>query len=72
MFMAGYTFYVLSPIFTCHWGLQLKKTRPHWRERQNTMNGRQFELFKREIFAKYNKDPLHMVKTQLKGSKKTH
>ncbi|XP_068082906.1 beta-1,4-glucuronyltransferase 1 [Anabrus simplex] len=58
MFVAGYQFQVLSPVFTCHWGLQTKKGRPSWRERQNSINGRQFEVFKREVFARYHKDPL--------------
>ncbi|KAG5866935.1 hypothetical protein JTB14_023203 [Gonioctena quinquepunctata] len=61
MFVAGYEFLVLSPIFTCHWGLQVKRTRPPWREHQNNLNRRHFEGFKREIFAKYNKDPLNMM-----------
>lgn len=61
MFVAGYEFLVLSPIFTCHWGLQVKRSRPHWREHQNNFNRKRFETFKKEIFAKYNKDPLNMM-----------
>ncbi|XP_023015288.1 beta-1,4-glucuronyltransferase 1 [Leptinotarsa decemlineata] len=61
MFVAGYEFLVLSPIFTCHWGLQVKRSRPPWREHQNNLNRKQFDGFKREIFAKYNKDPLNMM-----------
>ncbi|CAH1154748.1 unnamed protein product [Phaedon cochleariae] len=61
MFVAGYEFLVLSPIFTCHWGLQVKRSRPPWREHQNNLNRKQFDAFKREIFAKYNKDPLNMM-----------
>ncbi|XP_008201607.1 beta-1,4-glucuronyltransferase 1 [Tribolium castaneum] len=61
MFVAGYDFLVLSPIFTCHWGLQVKKTRPPWREHQNNLNRKHFDGFKREIFAKYDKDPLHIM-----------
>ncbi|CAH1996471.1 unnamed protein product [Acanthoscelides obtectus] len=61
MFVAGYEFLVLSPIFTCHWGLQVKRTRPPWREHQNNLNRKHFDGFKREIFAKYNKDPLNMM-----------
>ncbi|PSN56389.1 hypothetical protein C0J52_13989 [Blattella germanica] len=61
MFVAGYQFQVLSPIFTCHWGLQNKKGRPSWRERQNSMNRRHFETFKSEVFARYRKDPLKML-----------
>ncbi|XP_066260700.1 beta-1,4-glucuronyltransferase 1 isoform X2 [Euwallacea similis] len=62
MFVAGYEFFVLSPIFTCHWGLQVKKSRPPWREHQNNLNRKQFDNFKKEIFARYNKDPLNMIK----------
>ncbi|KAJ8942831.1 hypothetical protein NQ318_022846 [Aromia moschata] len=61
MFVAGYEFQVLSPIFTCHWGLQVKRTRPPWREHQNNLNRKQFDGFKKEIFARYNKDPLNMI-----------
>ncbi|KAK9875222.1 hypothetical protein WA026_006009 [Henosepilachna vigintioctopunctata] len=53
MFLAGYEFLVLSPIFTIHWGLQLKKTRPPWRESQNTKNMKKFKEFKRELLVKY-------------------
>lgn len=31
MFVAGYQFQVLTPLFTIHWGLQNKKGRPAWR-----------------------------------------
>ncbi|KAL0273096.1 UNVERIFIED_CONTAM: hypothetical protein PYX00_005853 [Menopon gallinae] len=61
MFVAGYQFEVLSPIFTIHWGLQGRKGRPPWRERQNSLNRREFEVFKREVFARYDKDPLKML-----------
>lgn len=62
MFVAGYEFLVLSPVFTCHWGLQVKRSRPAWREHQNSLNRKQFETFKHEVFARYNKDPLNMVR----------
>ncbi|XP_014274469.1 beta-1,4-glucuronyltransferase 1 isoform X2 [Halyomorpha halys] len=61
MFVAGYQFFVLSPVFTVHWGLQHRKGRPSWRERQNANNRKFFEQFKREVFTRYHKDPLHMV-----------
>lgn len=61
MFVAGYQFQVLTPIFTCHWGLQNKKSRPAWRERQNNLNRKQFEVFKKEIYARYHRDPLQML-----------
>ncbi|CAG9860201.1 unnamed protein product [Phyllotreta striolata] len=62
MYVSGYKFEVLSPIFTCHWGLQVKHSRPPWREHQNALNRKLFEGFKKELFAKYNKDPLNLVK----------
>jgi hypothetical protein len=62
MFVAGYQFHVLSPVFTVHWGLQTRKGRPSWRERQNVINRKQFDLFKREIFVKYSHDPLKPYK----------
>ncbi|XP_043793568.1 beta-1,4-glucuronyltransferase 1 [Apis laboriosa] len=62
MFVAGYQFKVLSPVFTGHWGLQTRKTRPAWRERQNSANRKHFETFKKEVFARYMRDPLKMMK----------
>ncbi|XP_065344273.1 beta-1,4-glucuronyltransferase 1 [Cloeon dipterum] len=67
-FVAGFQFRVLSPIFTVHWGLQNKKSRPGWRERQNSLNRRNFEIFKREVFARYQKDPLRMLNPRIKHS----
>ncbi|XP_069157151.1 beta-1,4-glucuronyltransferase 1 [Procambarus clarkii] len=64
MHVSGYTFHVLSPIFTLHWGMQVKRTRPAWREKQNNANRRLFEGFKREVFARYGKDPLNMMATK--------
>lgn len=62
MFVAGYQFQVLTPIFTLHNGLQSKKSRPAWRERQNNLNRKQFEVFKKEIYARYHQhDPLKML-----------
>ncbi|RZF38665.1 hypothetical protein LSTR_LSTR003471 [Laodelphax striatellus] len=55
MHVAGYQFQVLSPVFNCHWGLQVRKSRPSWREAQNNQNRRHFDAFKREIYARYNK-----------------
>ncbi|KOC69607.1 N-acetyllactosaminide beta-1,3-N-acetylglucosaminyltransferase [Habropoda laboriosa] len=62
MYVAGYQFKVLSPVFTGHWGLQTRKTRPAWRERQNSANRKHFETFKKEVFARYMRDPLKMMK----------
>ncbi|XP_014605364.1 PREDICTED: beta-1,4-glucuronyltransferase 1 [Polistes canadensis] len=62
MFVAGYQFKVLSPVFTVHWGLQTRKSRPSWRERQNSANRKHFEMFKKEVFARYMRDPLKMMK----------
>lgn len=57
MYVAGYKFLVLSPVFTCHWGLQRKQARPAWREQQNNANRKRFDIFKSEIFARYKNDP---------------
>ena len=62
MFVAGYKFKVLTPTFTVHWGLQTRKSRPSWRERQNSVNRKHFEVFKKEVFARYTRDPLMMLK----------
>lgn len=70
MFVAGYQFQVLSPIFTCHWGLQNKKNRPAWRERQNNINRKILDIFKREVFARYHKDPLKMMQPKKAGGKR--
>ena len=57
MWVQGFSFQVLSPIFAIHWGYQKKKTRPQWRERQNNRNRLRFKLFKDEIWARYGKTP---------------
>ena len=57
MYLAGWTFEVLSPIFAIHWGLQKKKGRPSWREKQNSANRQKFLTFKKELFARYNMTP---------------
>ena len=56
MHLGGWEFVVLSPIFSVHWGILSKKSRPSWRERQNSNNRRKFPHFKKEVFARYNKD----------------
>ena len=55
MWMAGWTFEVLSPIFAIHWGFQKKIGRPAWREQQNNRNRIRFDRFKAEILARYGK-----------------
>ncbi|GJQ84303.1 hypothetical protein Trydic_g5241 [Trypoxylus dichotomus] len=65
MFVAGYDFFVLSPIFTCHWGLSTKRSKPAWREQQNNENRKKFDNFKHEVFAKYGRDPLNMMKRKI-------
>ena len=69
MFIAGWTFHVLSPIFAVHWGFQQKKGRPNWRERQNSKNRIRFKLFKNEMFARYGKTP-PPTKNEQKSRKK--
>ena len=64
MHVAGFTFYVLSPVFTCHWGLQHKKSRPPWREHQNNVNRKRFNVFKNEILARH-KSPLVAHKSKI-------
>ena len=55
--LAGYSFYVLSPVFTVHWGvLRNKKAakRPAWREQQNNRNRRLFvRKIKPEMLARH-------------------
>ena len=70
MNLSDWQFKVLSPIFTVHWGLQKKKGRPTWRERQNSNNRKKFQHFKKEIFAKYNKDYLKEARRDLENEMK--
>ena len=54
MTLAGWTFHVLSPIFTIHWGLQSKQRRPSWRRNQMEINRRLFDTFIHpELKARY-------------------
>lgn len=68
MFVAGFSFYVLSPVFTLHPGLQNRKPQLI-REQQNNKNRRSFDGFKREVFARYKKDPLRMMAVKEKEKK---
>ena len=71
MNLSGWQFLVLSPIFSIHWGLQKKKGRPTWRERQNSNNRNKFQQFKKEIFAKYNRDYKIEERKEQKREQKT-
>ncbi|CAG0916936.1 unnamed protein product [Notodromas monacha] len=54
--LAGFKFFVLTPVFTCHWGLYKDRRsakRPAWRERQNNMNNKLFQQAKKELSVKY-------------------
>ena len=56
MFTAGYQFQVLSPIFSCHWGLQtLNGVYNPWRRTQVTKNSRLLNSFKADLAARYPK-----------------
>ena len=70
MWMAGWTFEVLSPIFAIHWGFQKKIGRPAWRERQNNRNRVRFKGFKAEVMARYGKTEKPKTKGIKKDSKK--
>lgn len=61
--LAGYKLWVLNNAFALHRGLVLKRTRPMWRERQNTANAQLLEGFKRELAAKYSRDSTYRKKT---------
>ncbi|XP_013794891.1 beta-1,4-glucuronyltransferase 1-like [Limulus polyphemus] len=57
MIMAGYQFQVLDPVFAVHCGLQTRRGRSVWRERQNVINRKLFLRFKKDIIRKYSKQP---------------
>jgi N-acetyllactosaminide beta-1,3-N-acetylglucosaminyltransferase len=61
MALSGWSFHVLSPIFTIHWGMQMKQRRPAWRKTQMDRNRRLFDVIHHELKAKYgllNKSPV--------------
>lgn len=54
MALGGWSFQVLSPIFSIHWGLQMKqRRRPSWRKTQMDANRRLFDTIHNEIKVKY-------------------
>jgi len=56
MITAGYQFQVLSPIFSCHWGLQtFERSYSPSRMLQLGKNIGQFQSFKAEMAARYPK-----------------
>ena len=57
MALSDWSFHVLSPIFTIHWGLQLKQQRrlPAWRKRQMEKNRQLFDgTIHHELKVKYS------------------
>ena len=69
MHTAGWTFHVLSPIFAIHWGFQVKKGRPNWREKQNSKNRIRFKSFKNEVLARYGKGEIKIENSDTKEEK---
>lgn len=57
MWISGWIFKVISPVFAIHWGFQKKTSRPRWREMQNNRNSLRFKAFKNEVWARYGKTP---------------
>jgi N-acetyllactosaminide beta-1,3-N-acetylglucosaminyltransferase len=54
MIAAGYHFQVLSPVFSCHWGLQtVKGDYNPWRMKQVAINMELAEKFQTEVNARY-------------------
>lgn len=53
MALAGWTFHVLSPVFTVHWGLQMKQHRPTWRKNQMDRNRHVFDAVHSELKVRY-------------------
>ncbi|XP_035216751.1 beta-1,4-glucuronyltransferase 1-like [Stegodyphus dumicola] len=53
MHLAGFELWVLNPAFAVHRGVQNKRGRGAWRERQNIINRKQFTRFKHEMAVKY-------------------
>uniref|UniRef100_T1JA84 Beta-1,4-glucuronyltransferase 1 n=1 Tax=Strigamia maritima TaxID=126957 RepID=T1JA84_STRMM len=59
MVLAGYKLWVLNNAFALHRGLVMKKTRPLWRERQNSANAHLLDGFKKEVAVKYSRVNQH-------------
>jgi hypothetical protein len=58
MWLHDWKFKVLSPMFAIHWGLQTRRTRPMWRERQNVDNRNLWmNQIRKEMFVAAGKDP---------------
>jgi Glycosyl-transferase for dystroglycan len=74
MTLAGWTFHVLSPIFTIHWGLQSKQRRPSWRRNQMEINRRLFDTFIHpELKARYGqKSPVRWHPKPAISNRKTN
>ena len=52
-YLAGFTFQVLDEAFAVHRGIQTRKGRGFWREKQNVQNRRLFLQFKKDMQARY-------------------
>jgi hypothetical protein len=69
MALSDWSFHVLSPIFTIHWGLQMKQQRrlPAWRKRQMEKNRLLFDgMVHQELKVKYSNATL--LQNNSKGS----
>jgi N-acetyllactosaminide beta-1,3-N-acetylglucosaminyltransferase len=54
MIVAGYQFQVLSPIFSCHWGLQTRRSSYNpSRNMQVKKNAKLVTSFEEELAARY-------------------
>ena len=62
MYVAGYTFHLLTNAFTNHWGFQTTSTRSKWRAHQMEQNNRKVDGFVMELISKYGQDPYNMAK----------
>ena len=51
MWAAGYSFFLLNNVFTCHWGFQKSTSRPPWRIKQTESNSFKFAKFCEEVMA---------------------
>ncbi|XP_023233755.1 beta-1,4-glucuronyltransferase 1-like [Centruroides sculpturatus] len=53
MHVAGYEFWVLNPVFAVHRGIQNRRSRGAWRDKQNFVNRKKFVQFKADLLRKY-------------------
>ncbi|XP_037800686.1 beta-1,4-glucuronyltransferase 1-like isoform X2 [Penaeus monodon] len=69
MHVADYTWHMLSNVFLCHRGFQTVKTHSKVRRAQIRENGKKYQAFRMELYARYGKEAANYEPKKKAGNK---